>query len=112
MNIVQRLDQALEPMNIPFYPGFYAGDGEEYGTYEDITEDPDLFGDNLPETEIVSGVINLFVKTEKHKKKNKCKSLLRKAGFFVGSTYEQYESSTGYTHYSIEFEKIQNIKEE
>ena len=33
MTLIQKLDRTLSELNITFYPGYYQGNGEDYGIY-------------------------------------------------------------------------------
>ena len=46
MTLIQKLDRALSELNIMFYPGYYQGNGEDYGIYEGIVESPEMSADN------------------------------------------------------------------
>lgn len=104
MTLIQQLDEILKPMGFDFYPGEYEGKGAEYGIYDNITENGELYGDNEPEFNVISFRVHIYVLNNRVKKKKIVKSLLRSAGFLLGEITEQKEKDTGYTHYTFEVE--------
>jgi len=95
MTLIQKLDRTLSELNITFYPGYYQGDGEDYGIYEGIVESPEMSADNETQITICECNVHLF-------EKRKLLKLLKSADFAVGDVYEQYETETNYTHYIAE----------
>ena len=102
MTLIQKLDKTLSELNITFYPGYYQGNGEDYGIYEGIVESPEISADNETQITICECNIHLFVKSKQSQKKRKLLKLLKSADFTVGDVYEQYETETNYTHYIVE----------
>lgn len=102
MSMVDRLDEALQQMSMEFYPYFYAGKDTDYGVYDEIIEEPDNFADDEPQDYVCSARVHLFVRENRAALKKQLRRQLRAAGFNLGETYEQYESDTGYTHYTVE----------
>ena len=112
MTLVQKLDSALAELSIPFYPGYYEGNGKDYGVYDSITDEPAVFADDDNQANVSSCNVHLFVKEDKNKKKKLLIRLLKSADFSVGTTYEIYESETGYTHYIVAVECISDDEEQ
>lgn len=102
MTLIQKLDRTLSELNITFYPGYYQGDGEDYGIYEGIVESPEISADNETQITICECNVHLFVKSKQSQKKRKLLKLLKSADFTIGDVYEQYEIETNYTHYIVE----------
>ena len=102
MTLIQKLDRTLSELNITFYPGYYQGNGEDYGIYEGIVESPEISADNEAQITICECNVHLFVKSKQSQKKRKLLKLLKNADFTVGDVYEQYETETNYTHYIVE----------
>ena len=109
MTIIEKLDKVLEPMGFAFYPGFYANKGEDYGVYDEITDEPDMFADDEPNVYIRSCRVHIFVKKDREKQKRKLRVLLRNADFTIGETYEQHEENTGYTHITFEVSDVEGV---
>ena len=112
MTLVQKLDSALAELSIPFYPGYYEGNGKDYGVYDSITDEPAVFADDDNQATVSSCNVHLFVKGDKNKKKKQLIRLLKRAEFNVGTLYELYESETGYTHYIVAVESIGDDEEQ
>lgn len=111
MTLVQKLDSALAELSIPFYPGYYKGDGKDYGVYDSIADEPAVFADDDNQFTVSSCNIHLFVKEDKNKKKKQLIQLLKRAEFNISTLYELYESETGYTHYIVAVECIGDEEE-
>ena len=67
MTLVQKLDSALAELSIPFYPGYYEGNGKDYGVYDSITDEPAVFADDDNQANVSSCNVHLFVKEDKKK---------------------------------------------
>lgn len=102
MTLIQKLDRTLSELNTTFYPGYYQGNGEDYGIYEGIVESPEMSADNETQITICECNVHLFAKSKQSQKKRKLLKLLKNADFTVGDVYEQYEAETNYTHYIAE----------
>ncbi len=102
MTLIQKLDKTLSELDITFYPGYYQGDGEDYGIYEGITESPELSADNETQITICECNVHLFAKNKQSRKKKKLLELLKNNDFTISNIYEQYELETNYTHYIVE----------
>jgi hypothetical protein len=107
MTLIQKLDEVLSPLNMPFYPDEYEGNGIEYGIYDNFREGGDLYCDDNPDYCVTTFRVHLYVLNNRIKKKKKTKSLLRSAGFLISEIIEQKEKETGYTHYTFEVETFE-----
>lgn len=102
MTLIQKLDETLSELNITFYPGYYQGNGEDYGIYEGIVESTEISADNEPQITVYQCNVHLFVKSAQSRKKKELLRLLRAGDFSVGDVNEQFETETNYTHYIAE----------
>ena len=102
MTLIEKLDSALSDLEIPFYPGYCQGDGNDYGIYEGTVETPEISADNEPQVTVCQCNVHLFVKDKRAQKKKLLLKLLRDNDFTISAVYEQYEPETDYTHYTAE----------
>lgn len=107
MSILFDLKSVLSELDIPFETGTFKGPPpDEYLVLTPITDDLDLFADNVPSREISEVRISLFTKSNYIKLKDQLTQLLLESDFTItGRWYVEYEQYTGYHHYAIDVAK-------
>ena len=104
MNAKELLVKALEPCGLPVYATVYEGRGNDFVVFVLPDERPDMCGDDEQITEICYPDIHLFMRGDTTAMKRRLRDLLRKAGFLITATGEQYEKDTRYHHVIISAE--------
>ena len=106
-SILFELRSALSKLNIPIETGaFKDPPPDEYLVLTPITDDLDVFTDNLLDYEVSEVRISLFTKSNYIQRKNQITELLLKSDFTItGRWYVEYEQETGYHHYTIDASK-------
>ena len=106
-SILSELKTILSELEIPLETGTFRGPPpDEYLVLTPITDELDLFADNVPGCEVSEVRISLFTKSNYIKRKNQITQLLLESDFTItGRWYVEYEQDTGYHHYTIDAAK-------
>lgn len=89
--------------SVKAYPDFHRGHGENYITYEIITEQDAMFADDEPNAQIDTVRVHYFTKSNPNEMKKAVRCALRANGFSISYTEQLRESNdTGYYHVIIQ----------
>ncbi len=107
MSILSELKEIVEILKIPIGTGTFSGvPPDDYIVLTPITDEFDLYADNLPAVEVPEVRISLFTKSNYIKKKNQLTRILLEADFVITDRrYIGHEDDTGYYHYAIDVAK-------
>jgi len=105
--ILAELNAIISTLNIPVETGVFSDiPPDEYAVLTPMTDQFELFGDNLPRMVVSEVRISLFSKNNYIERKNQISKTLFSAGFTItGSQYISHEDNTGYHHYAIDAAK-------
>ncbi len=107
MSILSELKDIIEGLKIPIETGTFSGvPPDEYIVLTPMTDEFDLYADNLPTVEVPEVRISFFTKSNYIKKKNRLTRILLGADFVITDRrYIGHEDDTGYHHYTIDVAK-------
>lgn len=107
MSILSELKEIVEILKIPIGTGTFSGvPPDDYIVLTPMTDEFDLYADNLPAVEVPEVRISLFTKSNYIKKKNQLTKILLEADFVITDRrYIGHEDDTGYHHYAIDVAK-------
>jgi len=104
MNVNPILMKRLKPMRMPVHPEFHEGKGEEYITFNYADERPVLYADNADLYDSTVVHVHLYTRENPQNYKKRLRRYLRKGGFMILATVQQYEENTKYNHITVEVE--------
>jgi hypothetical protein len=113
MSVLSELNELLSPI-LPLETGIFSGvPPNEYAVLVPMTDEYAFFADNAPQIDVPEVRISLFCKGNYIQKKNQILSALLAADFTITERrYVEYETDTGFNHYSIDCAKYFEIQEE
>lgn len=114
MNILEELNTILDSIGIPVETGIFSGKPPlYYVVLTPLSDNFDVFGDNLPTMEICEVRLSLFNHGNYIERKNLIVQKLLEANFTITDrTYVGFETENGYHNYAIDVAKEYSIKEE
>jgi hypothetical protein len=98
----------MENLEIPVETGFFKDTPPpyQYSVLTPMTDQFDMFADNLPEQDIKNVKISLFKKENYLEIKKRLEDSLLEADFTVNQRYYiEYEPDTGFHHYAVDVSK-------
>ena len=111
MSILSELNTLLEGIGIPVETSVFSGEvPKEYVVLTPLTDDFDLFADNLPGIEVCEVRLTLFSKGNYLQTKNRITNALLLKNFTI--TLRQYvgiDNDTGFHNYTIDVAKFYQI---
>jgi hypothetical protein len=109
MNILSELTDLFELLKIPSMTAEFseAPQPDTFALFTSISDDLDLFSDNMPEVEVCSVRITIYTKDNYIRIVRKITNALLNKDFTVSNRrYVNRETDTGYHHYAIDCEKF------
>ena len=108
LSILTELKKVIESVGLPVETGVFSDvPPDEYAVITPLSDEFELFCDNLPAYEIQGARISIFSKKNYLGYKNKLVKLLLKRDFHImDRRYIAHEDDTGYHHYAIDVVKL------
>jgi hypothetical protein len=113
VTILEELNQILTKLEIPVETGcFDSRAPDEYAVLTPMSDDFQLFADNLPLQDIKNVRISIFTKNNYLNLKKRLEDALLQADFTITQRYfVEFESDTKYFHYSVDIVKPYSTEE-
>ncbi|MDR1364083.1 MAG: hypothetical protein LBJ32_00380 [Oscillospiraceae bacterium] len=113
MTILEELNQILKDLQIPVETGYFDSQApDQYSVLTPMSDDFQLFADDLPQQDVKNVRISIFTKNNYLDLKRQLEILLLKANFTITQRYYvEFEPETKYHHYSVDVSKNFNLEE-
>jgi hypothetical protein len=104
MNILEELNRLLTGLGIAVETGVFSGKApDEYVVITPLSDDLDLYADNLPQSETQGARLSLYSKRNYLRRKRQIvRALLDREFTVTGQLYVGREDDTGYFHATID----------
>jgi hypothetical protein len=112
MSILEELNQLLTGLGISVETGVFSGKApDEYIVITPLSDDLDLYADNLPQSETQGARLSLYSKHNYLKRKRQIvRALLDREFTVTGQFYVGREDDTGYFHFSVDTAKNYDLE--
>ena len=113
MTLLEELNTALTPLNIPIETGIFSDAAPDcYIVIVPLSDTFDVNADNRPEIDIQEARLSIFSKTSYTAVKNSVVRTLLSGDFTITArSYIGYETDTGYHHYNVDVAKFYELED-
>lgn len=113
MSLLQDLQTALAPLNIPFESGVFSEKApDKYIVAVPLIDTFDLHADNEPEVDVQEVRLSIYTKGSYTQAKNAVVQALLAAGITITARqYIGFEAESGYHHYNVDAANYYEMEE-